>query len=183
MTGSVAASRYAKALFDIAKASGAEAMAKIGADIDQFAVLVRENAVLLELFRNPVFSPEEKQNVITILADKQETGEIVRHFLFLLADKHRLALLDEIAGEYRGLLDTANGILRGEMISAVSLDEQTRTNLLGQLEKKAGKTLVLDFKVDEALLGGMLLKVGDNIMDASLKTQLSLLKDTIKRGA
>ncbi|MCC8193158.1 MAG: F0F1 ATP synthase subunit delta [Deltaproteobacteria bacterium] len=183
MTGSVAARRYAKALFDLAKTSGGDAPEKAGADIENFASLARESAALSALFRDPVFSPEEKRNVIAALADRLETGAMVRDFLSLLADKHRLDLLDKIAAEYRVLLDAARGILRGEMVSAVPLDEKTRATVLGQLEKKAGKSLVLDFRVDESLLGGMLLKVGDNVMDASLKTQLSLLKDTIKRGA
>jgi ATP synthase, F1 delta subunit len=183
MTGSVAAGRYASALYSLANASGAEVMEKTGADIESFAALARESAALSELFRNPAFSAEEKQQVITALADKLEAGTIVRNFLFLLADKHRLALLDAIAGEYQTLRDAANGILRGEMVSAVPLDEGARKEVLDQLEKKTGKALVLDFRVDEALLGGMVLTVGDNVMDASLKTQLSILKDTIKRGA
>ena len=183
MTGSVAAGRYANALYTLAMTAGTDVMEKTGADIEAFAALAQENVALSELFRNPAFSPEEKHGVITALAEKLETGDIVRKFLFLLADKHRLALLDGIVGEYRTLRDAANGILRGEMVSAAPLDEETQNEVLAQLQEKAGKTLVLNFKVDEALLGGMVLKVGDNIMDASLRTQLSILKDTIKRGA
>ena len=183
MTGSVAARRYAKALFDLAKQSGAEAMEKTGADLEAFAALTRESAELAGLFRDPVFSPQEKQRVVTALAERLETGAMVRDFLSLLADKHRLVVLTGIAAEYQLLLDAEKGILRGEIVSAMPLDEKTRADVLGKLEKKAGKALALDFKVDETLLGGMLLKVGDNVMDASLKTQLSLLKDTIKRGA
>ena len=183
MTGSVAARRYAKALFDLAKKSGPEAMEAAGADLEGFAALARESAELADLFRDPVFSSQEKQGVIAALADRLETGAMVRNFLSLLAEKHRLMLLAGIAGEYQVLLDAEKGILRGEIVSAVPLDEKTRADVVGKLEKKAGQSLVLDFKVDADLLGGMLLKVGDNVMDASLKTQLSLLKDTIKRGA
>jgi len=183
MTGSVAASRYASALYTLANASGAEVMKKTGTDLESFAALTRENAALSELFRNPAFSAEEKQKVITALADKLDTSDIVRNFLFLLADKHRLVLLDGIVGEYQTLRDAANGILRGKMVSAIPLDEEVQKEVLDRLEKKTGKTLILDFRVDETLLGGMVLNVGDNVMDASLKTQLSILKDTIKRGA
>jgi len=183
MTGSVAARRYAKALFDLAGKSGAETLEKTGADLAAFASLAGTSVELAALFRDPVFSPEEKRNVVTALAERQKTGPMVRDFLYLLADKHRLELLGKIAGEYRALLDAAQGVLRGELVSAVPLDEKTQGAVRGQLEKKAGRTLLLDFKVDGNLLGGMLLKVGDNVMDASLKTQLSLLKDTIKRGA
>ena len=183
MTGSVAARRYARALFDLAKQSGLETLEKTGADMQSFASLAQESPELARLFRDPVFSAEEKQNVVAAIADRLETGAMVRNFLYLLAEKKRLMFLDKIAGEYQALLDAEKGILRGEIVSAMPLDEATQADVLGQLEKKAGQSLVLNFKVDKALLGGMLLKVGDNVMDASLKTQLSLLKDTIKRGA
>lgn len=183
MTGSVAARRYAKALFDLAGKSGTETLEKTDGDLAAFASLTGTSAELAALFHDPEFSPEEKRNVITALAERLETGVMVRDFLYLLADKHRLELVGGIAGEYRTLLDAAQGILRGELVSSVPLDEKTRATVRGQLEKKAGRTLLLDFKVDGGLLGGLLLKVGDNVMDASLKTQLSLLKDTIKRGA
>ncbi len=183
MTGSVAARRYAKALFDLAKQTGPDALAKAGADLEAFAALGKESPELSRLFRDPVFSPEEKRGVITALSGRLEAGAMVRDFLFLLADKHRLSILDRIAAEFRALLDVEDGILRGELVSAVPLGEKIQDKVKGRLARKAGKTLVLDFKVDEALLGGMLLKIGDNVMDASLKTQLSLLKDTIKRGA
>jgi len=183
MTGSVAARRYAKALFDLAKRSDANALDKAGSDLAAFAALAGENPELTRLFRDPVFSPEEKRGVISALTERLKNGDMVRDFLFLLADKHRLVLLDRIAGEFQSLLDAEKGIVRGEVVSAMTLGEKTRKNIEDTLEKKAGKTLILDFKVDEALLGGMLLRVGDSVMDASLKTQLSLLKDTIKRGA
>ncbi|CAK7037574.1 MAG: ATP synthase subunit delta [Desulfovibrio sp.] len=182
MTGSVAARRYAKALFDLAKASGLDAMNKSGEDIASLAALVKESADLSRLFADPLFSAEEKRKVITALADRLETGAMVRDFFYLLADKHRLPLTIKIADEYQALADEENGILRGELVSAAPLDDTTQSTVLGELEKKAGKSLVLDFKVDKSLLGGMVLKVGDNVMDASLKTQLLILKDTIKRG-
>ncbi len=183
MTGSVVARRYAKALFDLAKQSGSDALDKAGSDLAGFAAMAEGNPELAGLFRDPVFSPEEKQGVVLALAQRLETDGMVRDFLFLLADKHRLMLLDRIAGEYQPLLDAEKGIVRGEVVSAVPLDDKARKTVETKLEKKAGKDLILDFKVDKSLLGGMLLKVGDKVMDASLKTQLSLLKDTIKRGA
>lgn len=183
MTGSVAARRYAKALFDLARQSGKDVMETTGNDVANFASLVRASTELANFFRDPVFSSEEKHNVTAALAEQAGTGTLVRNFLSLLADKHRLELIEGIAEEYQTLMDVEQGILRGELVSAVPLDEKAQSKVRSQLEKKAGQTLVLDFAVDKALLGGMLLKIGDNVMDASLRTQLSLLKDTIKRGA
>lgn len=182
MTGSVAARRYAKALFDLGRRTGMETLEQNGSGLADLAAMTKESPELLRLFSDPVFSPEEKRNVITALADRLGAGKMLREFCYLLADKHRLNLLEKIAGEYQALVDVEKGVLRGELVSAVPLDPDAQNAVRGQLEQRAGKALVLDFKVDEALLGGMVLKVGDNVMDASLKTQLSLLKDTIKRG-
>lgn len=182
MTGSVAARRYAKALFDLARSAGPKVMEQAGADIAALAALAKESPALLRLFADPVFTAEEKHKVIAALGKRLKTCVMVLDFCYLLADKKRLALLEKIAGEYQTLTDAENGVLRGEFTSSYPLDEAGRKNVTGTLEKKAGKALALEFKVDPALLGGMVLKVGDNVMDASLKTQLSLLKDTIKRG-
>lgn len=182
MTSSVAARRYAKALFDLAKSAGPGALDKTGEDIANFAALAQESPDLSRLFSYPVFSAEEKRNVVTALADRLRIAPLARDFCRLLAEKHRLALLRDIAEEYRALADAAKGILRGTVTSASPLDDTARATVQDKLEQKAGKTLVLDFTVDETLLGGMVLKMGDYVMDASLKAQLLILKDTIKRG-
>lgn len=183
MTGSVAARRYAKALFDLGRQSGSDSLDQWGGDLARLANLAGENADLARLFRDPVFSSEEKKNVVAALADRLSLGKTVRDFCFLLADKNRLKLLGGIAAEYRTLVDAEKSVLRGVLTSASPLSGEKQTAVLGQLEKKSGNhALVLDFKVDKSLLGGMVLKIGDNVMDASLKTQLLLLKDTIKRG-
>lgn len=183
MTGSVAARRYAKALFDLGSQSGGESLDQWGDEIARLAKLTAHSADLGRLFRDPVFSPEEKKNVIAALADRLSLSPAVRDFCFLLADKKRLEILGPIADAYQALVDHERGVLRGELISAAPLDENKQAAVLEQLAEKAGgRSLALDFTVDKALLGGMILKVGDNVMDASLKTQLLLLKDTIKRG-
>ena len=183
MTGSVAARRYAKALFDLGLQNNAETLDQWGGEVAGMAAMMAESRDLSRLFRDPVFTPEEKKRVIAALADKLSCSKPVRDFFFLLADKNRLEILPAIAAQYQALVDAEKGILRGEFISAAPLDEARQSAVLEQLAKKAGgHTLALDFSVDKTLLGGMVLKVGDNVMDASLKTQLLLLKDTIKRG-
>ncbi|GHV54131.1 ATP synthase subunit delta [Deltaproteobacteria bacterium] len=182
MTGSVVARRYAAALFDLARESGGDSLETTDRDIEAIAALTRENAELARLFRDPVFSPEETRKVLTALAEQMQLCVAVRDFCYLLADKRRLSLLAQIAEEYQILADESKGIMRGEFISAVPLNKEKQDAVRAELTKKASHTLELDFKVDKALLGGMVLKLGDNVMDASLKTQLTFLTDTIKRG-
>ena len=137
---------------------------------------------LLRGFRNPIFSAEEKEKVVRKLAAKMEINGTMLNFYLLLADKDRLNELEGISNAFDSLLDAEKGVVRGELLTAVPLDDAKRAEVIKQLEKKAKRTLVLDFGVSPEILGGVVLKVGDQVLDASLRAQLSILKDTIKRG-
>jgi len=183
VTGSIVARRYAKALFALGGKSGMDALDACSRDLASLTALADASQELAALFRNPVFFPDEKRRVLTALADKCGVGRTVRDFCFLLADQGRLADLPGIAGEFETLLDKEKGILRGTLTTAVPLNANKRSAVKKRLEKKAGRKLALTFAVDPGIFGGMLLTVGDMVLDASLRAQLSLLTDTIKRGA
>lgn len=137
---------------------------------------------LARVFRNPIFSPEEKKQVVAQVAAKLKIEGSFLNFCLLLAEKDRLRELDRIATAFDQLLDAEKGVIRGELLTAVKLDAAKQAAVVKQLEKKANHTLVLSFGVSPEILGGVVLKVGDQVMDASLRAQLSILKDTIKRG-
>jgi F-type H+-transporting ATPase subunit delta len=138
---------------------------------------------LTRMFASPVFTVPEKHALTGALLGKADADMTVQHFCRLLADKGRLTALPAIAGCYRELLDAEKGILRGTVITAVRLDAEKQKKLKSGLEKKAGKRkLELEFHVDGSILGGLMLKVGDRMLDASLRAQLNGLRDTIKRG-
>ncbi len=182
MTGGIAARRYARALFDLGRKKGPKELDRYGADLTALADLADASSALSRLFRDPVFSPEEKRGVLAALAKKLKIGATVLNFAYLLADKGRLEFLRGIAVEYQALADAEKGIARGELVTAVPLDAAKRDAIQQKLEKKAGRSLALAYTVDEAVLGGMVLTIGDKVFDASLRAQLSLLHDTIKRG-
>ena len=100
----------------------------------------------------------------------------------MLADKERLACLGEIVACFRKLLDDAKGIIRGNLTTAVELTEEKQVALKAELEQKAGTSIELGFDVDPDILGGIVLKVGDKVLDASLRAQLAILRETFKRG-
>ena len=183
MTGSMVARRYAKALFALGKQSGMDSLDVCSQDLACLTGLAHISRDLAALFRNPVFSPKEKRKVLTALADTYGIRPIVRDFCFLLAEKNRLVALPAITDEFETLLDKEKGILRGKLTTVIPLDANKRDAVMKQLEEKAGKKLELTFTVDPDILGGMLLSVGDKLIDTSLRTQLSLLTDAIKRGA
>ena len=105
-----------------------------------------------------------------------------RRFCELLADKGRLPLLSAIAADYGALLDKAKGICRGVLTTAIELEAKRKAEIKTQLESRTGRKLELVWAVDPAILGGLILKMGDIVLDASLRAQLDNLRESIKRG-
>jgi F-type H+-transporting ATPase subunit delta len=182
LTGNIVARRYAKALFALAKKAGKKAPAEYGKDLEAFAAVLEASPDLLRVFANPVIAAEDKKAVLAGVVDKLGLKPNVVNFLSLLADKERLPIILEVAAYYRSLLDESEGVLRGQLVTAYALAEPRQDQIKTKLEKQSGKKLVLSFAVDPAILGGVLLKVGDKVLDASLRAQLEILKEQIKRG-
>jgi len=120
--------------------------------------------------------------VLEKVLDKLSVSQVVRNFSMLLADKNRLAYLPDIGSVYAMLLDEAQGIMRGKVLTAVALPEKRQGEIKQKLEKQTGRKLVLGYDVDPGIIGGLVLQIGDKVLDASLKAQLSKMKEQIKRG-
>lgn len=182
MIGNVVARRYARALFAIGKPKGVNELDKYGNDLTNLVDAVNATPGLLKLFRNPIFEVAEKKKVADALLVKLGAVAMVKNFVHLLADKGRLGELPEIHAVFMSMLDVEKGVVRGELVTAVQLPANKQKSVKAKLEKQAGKKLVLDFSVDSTILGGVVLKVGDRVLDASLRAQLGILKENIKRG-
>ncbi len=182
MIGNTLARRYARAVFDLGKKGGTAELEKIGAELNQLCAAVASSDQLRQVLNAPVFSAAEKRKLLNGLSASFGFGKTMNAFCGLLADKGRMGQLPAIAAIYNELLDAEKGIIRGELITAVELDNDKRKKVREQLEKQAGRPLDLSFDVNKDILGGVMLKVGDMVMDASLRAQLSILKDNIKRG-
>lgn len=182
MTGNIVARRYARALFALGKQTGLPELESYASSFEALRSVLAESPDLNRVFKAPILTADEKKNIVKSLAEKLEITGTILNFLMLLADKNRLRDLAGIADVFGELLDAEKGVLRGTLLTAVALDQKKQDALVKQLEKKAKRTLVLEFGVSPEILGGVVLKVGDKILDASLRAQLSILKDTIKRG-
>ena len=137
---------------------------------------------LEKAFKSPVVTAEEKKHILGKLLDDLGADKTLLHFCLLLADKGRLSSLRHIATYYSMLLDAENDVMRGRLLTAIPLDDKKQGQIQKLLEKKAAKHIELTFDVDKSILGGVVLKVGDKVLDASLRAQLALLRDIIKRG-
>ena len=182
MIGNVVSRRYAAALFSIGKEAGMEELERYGASLSALGEAVEKTPKLAETFRNPVLSSEEKKKIVLSLLDVVGGGAVEKRFCALLADKDRLSLLPTIAVDFGIMLDEACGISRGVVTTAVELDEEYMDKIKNKLESQTGRKLVLEFVIDPAIIGGIVLRVGDSVYDASLRTQLDNLRESIKRG-
>ena len=182
MTGNIVARRYAQALFALGKSSGLPELDRYSAELAELRSAIAASPDLVRVFKNPIFSADEKKQVVQKLAKKLKLEGAVFNFCLLLADKGRLDCLDAIGSAFGELLDAEKGVLRGTLYTAVKLDDARQADIVGRLEKQTGRSLALEFGVSPEILGGVVLRVGDQVMDASLRAQLSILKDTIKRG-
>ena len=182
MTDTVVARRYAGALFALGKQTGGRTLSQHGTVFAQLNEAIAAAPELELALKSPVVSVEEKKGIMDCLLKKMKADKTMTNFCFLLADKERLASLRDIASCYGKLLDEEKGVIRGVLTTAVALDAKKQGALKTSLEKKAGKHIELDFNVDTSILGGVVLKVGDRVLDASLRAQLAILRETIKRG-
>jgi len=182
LTGNVVSRRYAKALFAIGAAKGEADQAKYGEQLIALGDSMMDGPEAMGFFRNPSFSAEEKKAVLNQLVDKMSVDPMVKNFCDLMADKGRVEMLPAVAADYKVMMDAVSGVISGELITVSELNEERKSAIQANLEKQAGKKLELAFATDKEILGGIVLKVGDKVMDASLKAQLQILKENIKRG-
>lgn len=166
------ARRYAKALLELA--SGAEAA--LAADFDTIARAYASNADLRRALDNPLVTPAAKKAVLTELADKLGVSQLARTALFLLADRRRTALVPDIAQLLKEMNDLRAGVVRAEVTTAVPMSDAYYEKLRLVLEKLTSRKVVLDKRTDPAIIAGVVTRIGDRVLDGSLKARLNDLK-------
>ncbi len=168
------AGRYASALFELAKES--KALDKVGEALDKFAALLDGSEDLDRLVRNPVFTAEEQVAALDGVLKKAKITGLAANFLKLVAAKRRLFAVRGMIAGYRALVAEELGIVSAEVTVAAPLSDKNREAVLKALESQAGKKISLTEKVDPAIIGGLVVKMGSRMIDASLKTKLNAMK-------
>ncbi|MBZ5620491.1 MAG: ATP synthase F1 subunit delta [Acidobacteriia bacterium] len=177
MTLSAVASRYANALADVVTAGGSalrpqDAVAQLRA----FEAVLRSSPELQNALITPAVPVGRKRAVVGRLVDLLKLSPIARNFLFILIDRRRIASLAEIIQSFEEIVDERLGFARAEVASARELTEPQRIALNAQLEKLTGKRIRMRFAVDEALIGGVVARIGSTVYDGSLRGQLASLE-------
>lgn len=172
------AGRYATALFEMARDGGQlDAVAK---DLAALNALLAESADLRRLVRSPVFSREDQSRAIAAVMEKAGFGELVRRFIGVTAQNRRLFVLGDIIAAFTKLLSHHRGELVAEVASAEPLSEQQLAQLKSALSSAAAGNVVLQARVEPDLIGGLVVKLGSRMIDASIRAKLNSLKSVMK---
>ena len=174
------ARRYAKALLIIGKEDGqAETY---GEELDGFAQLMAKEKELDKAILNPLYGASGRKKVLKTVIDKVGISKVVASFLLLLFDKGRFEFLGDINEFYQKLADELKGVLRASLVSATELSSETVEKIRTTLSKRTGKDIILQVEQDPSLIGGIVSRIGDLVLDGSIKSQLINMRESLKRG-
>lgn len=169
--------RYARALFQIGVDRGS--FERLGDELGQLAAVYQSSSELRQTLENPVFRPSDKRAILEkILPRVTSTPEVTR-FVLLLLDRGRITALPAISRAYQELVDQHTGRVRAQVTSAQALAPADLDRVRRSLEKRTGKKVLVEAAVDPTLIGGVVARVGDLVLDGSVRTQLATLRDKL----
>ncbi len=174
------ARRYAKALMLIGKEDGqAEQYTE---ELNAFVQLFDGSTELEKAITNPLFDKNDRRRVLAAVIAKTDSSRIIKSFMILLFDKGRIGFLREICEFYKKLADELKGVVHATLVSATHLSADATEKIRQGLAKRTGKDIILDVEQNPALIGGIITKIGDLVLDGSVKTQLFNMRESLKRG-
>jgi F-type H+-transporting ATPase subunit delta len=157
-----------------------KALDQVADDLKALRSLIAESEDLRRLLGSPVFSREEQRKAMTALMEKVETGELTHRFVLVVADNHRLFALPAMIEAYLSELAQRRGEITAEVTAARNLSDTQQAALLEALRTAVGSKVQIDLKVDPALIGGLVVKVGSRMIDSSLRSKLQRLQLAMK---
>lgn len=172
MTGSRAAIRYAKAILDMAQASGAAG--NVNEDMALIASTIKDNAELSDFVNSPVVKGDVKEAALKeIFAGTQNITQGLFH---LLHENKRFAILSLIAEEYKAQFDVLNGVEVATVTTAIPLTEELEAKVMAKIKEFSNKKITIKSIVDPAIIGGFILRIGDKQFNASVANRLTTLR-------
>jgi F-type H+-transporting ATPase subunit delta len=172
------AGRYANALFELALDN--KAVDPVKADLETFDRLIAQSADLARLVRSPVFGADEQTKALTAVLDKIGIGGLTAQFLKVVAANRRLFAVRDMVRAYRVLVARHHGEVTAQVTVAETLSDAHRSAIEDALKSVTGKHVDLDVKVDPAIIGGLVVKLGSRMVDSSLRTKLNSIKHAMK---
>lgn len=178
MTNRTAATRYARALLDVANAEGAD-LAAIDTQLHAVAGLFSEHDALRKALLNPAVPVPRKRAAMAEIAGKLNVLPVVSKTLLLLAEKDRLGIVVDVAEAFRQRLLDLRNVVRAVVTAAIPLAPEQLTDIQRGLAKATGRTVELTSSVDPAIVGGMVARVGGTIFDGSVVNHLKRIRQRL----
>jgi F-type H+-transporting ATPase subunit delta len=174
------AGRYANALFELALESNAVDPTK--ADLDRFDALIAESEDLWRLVRSPVFAADTQGKALGAVLDQSGISGLTAQFLKVITANRRLFAVRDMIKAYHELVAQHKGEATAEVTVAEQLKDEHIQALREALKSVSGKDVDLDIRVDPAILGGLVVKLGSRMVDTSLRTKLNAIKHAMKEA-
>ena len=169
---------YARALFEVA--TDQDKLDEIHEELGQFADAVNENRDLARFFFSPYFSTAEKKDALKKMLDGAEPAFM--NFLEALIERHRMPVIFRIRARFHELWEEERKLLPVEVTSAIELDRDTVEGIGESIGKQVGRRVELSSRVDPEILGGIVLRVGNFVLDASIRHRLEQLRKQVERA-
>lgn len=176
MIGGQAASRYAKALVNIAEKQGS--LDETGVELAQLDEAL-DNPELRKVLMNPRFSRPVRIGVIDEILRSSGASELMQKFARLITEKDRISELPAISGRYQALADEMRGRVRAQVRTAFDLSDSAMEDLRKKLSEVSGKEVLLEVEKDSSLIGGLVCRMGGIVMDGSIRNQLKNLRESL----
>ncbi|MGE5189679.1 MAG: ATP synthase F1 subunit delta [Gemmatimonadota bacterium] len=180
MIGGSLARRYARALLAIGEED--RTVRRILSEVERFVSLTASAPLLRETLEAAHINRNDKHAALEAVVGPADFLPATKNFLLLLVDKGRMNVLPRIVEELRRLIEQLEGIERVEVVVPMPLSGTQRDLLKVVIERQTGKKAELEEKVDPAVLGGMVVKIGDTVYDGSVRTQIRTIRENLRKG-
>jgi F-type H+-transporting ATPase subunit delta len=174
------ARRWARAVFEIGKEGGD--VERLSGDVSAFAETFDHNAELAMVLDDPLVPEQAREAIVAELSDRMGLAAAAKSTLRLLARKRRLVAVPDIARQLSRLVDEDRNVVRAEVTSAGPLGDDYLQKLRAELEKATGKKVTISHKQDKSLIGGVVTRIGDQVIDGSVRTRLANFRESLLRG-
>lgn len=179
MNSNKLAKRYAKAVFGLAVEN--KTQDRVLADLRALNAAFSADTAIADFFNSPMISAKQKSEALKTALNGKNVSTEVDQFLMLLAEKGRLGIFSEAVDAFQDEIDAANNLCRGVVRSTTALDPSERTQIEKTVEGVLKKKVIMTYKVDPSVIGGLVAKVGSHTFDDSLSSHLRRMSEELKR--
>jgi F-type H+-transporting ATPase subunit delta len=174
------AGRYATALFELAREGNA--VDRVQSDLKFFDALIADNPDLMRLVRSPVFAAEEQEKALAAVLEKAGISGTAANFLRVVASNRRLFAVRDMIRGFNKLVAAHKGEVTAQVTVAEGLNDARMNDIRAALRDVTGKDVKVDVTVDPSIIGGLKVKLGSRMVDASLRTKLNSIKIAMKEA-